>query len=273
MLLALVCAAAQAAAVKAKFVTVKGDVKARASASASWQAVKAGDAVAEGAQVKSGANSEATIGWGNGNVLKVKALSQITVTGFSSAGGSSTSNVTLDSGKVYAKAGKLSKGSSFQVKTPTAVAGVRGTDFECSETSVAVVEGTVTVSAGGVDVDLTQGMMTEIPEVGAAPEPPAAIPAETLQELNETRQEVGEISVQIETETKTESEGAAGETKTEATTEQTSEETSAAVEDTINTTMDNTVNNDLVDQATKSGEFEPGNGGLIGIIDVQVTQP
>jgi len=261
----MVAGAASAAAVKAKLTSVKGDVQTRASASASWQGAKTGDTIAEGAQIKCGPGAEAVVGWGKGNVLKVSALSSVTFTGLSADGSSSNSKMTLESGKVFAKSGKLTKGSAFEVRTPTAVAGVRGTGFEATPSSFSVVEGTVAVSAGGQEIEVGAGMMVEVPEIGEIPEP-APIPAETLTELEQTNQEMTEISVQVESESESVSpSGESGEkSEEEATSESNTTDESTDVD--TEAILDNAQMNDLVDEATQAGEC-PECGSISGTIE------
>lgn len=263
--------ASHAATVSAKLTKVKGDVKTRASATAEWKSVKDGDSVSQGAQIKTGPASEVFVGWGGGNVLKVGPLASITLSDLSSGAGSKN-KVELTQGKVFAKAGKLGKDSSFSIKTPTAVAGVRGTGFECSESTVSVVEGSVTVEAGGVEVQLEEGMMTEIPEAGAPPEQPEAIPAEALSDLKEDLQDSVEVSAELGL--VEESSTQQGEEKKEeaaAEDEDAAEEEGDASEagDAIGDVLDSNTLNELSEDA--ASEFEPGTGGIEGLIIIETT--
>ena len=73
-----------------------------------------------------------------GHVLKVSPQSTVTLSQLEKSAAGETSKISLEKGKVFANAKKLQTGSTFEIKPPTAVAGVRGTGFECSDTSVAV---------------------------------------------------------------------------------------------------------------------------------------
>lgn len=263
--------AAHAAAMNAKLTKIKGDVQYRKNASGTWQKAAEGMLLAGGAQVKCGPASEVYVGWGAGNVVKVSALSQVTIDSLTKeASGASKSKVNLDSGKVFAKAGKMNKGSTFEVKTPSAIAGVRGTGFECSETSVSVVEGSVEVTAGGQTIEVAEGLVTETVE-GEAPGTPEAIPPETAAELQTDLQSSNEVStdIQADYESGALEGGEEGETKTEGEGE-TKDETLAAEEtaatDSIDTALDNQTQLDIVDQA-EGGLFEPGTGGIMGTIE------
>lgn len=255
--------AAHAAA--AKLTKVKGDVKARASAAAEWKAVKDGDSVSQGAQIKTGPASEVFAGWGAGNVLKVGPLSTITLSDLS-VGAGSKNKVDLTQGKVFAKAGKLGKDSSFSIKTPTAVAGVRGTGFECSETTVSVVEGSVSVEAGGVEVQLEVGMMTEIPEAGAPPGEAEAIPAEALSDLKEDLQDSVEVGAELGL--VEESSSQEEEKKEEEADEDEGDSSDAG--DAIGDLLDSNTLNELSEDAS-SDEFAPGTGGIEGFIIIETT--
>lgn len=95
-------------------------------------------------------------------------------------------------GNLWASVAKrITPGSQFQVETPAAVAGVRGTRFEVSvsptgATGVYVEEGVVEVRGlqdgkpRGEPVVLTAGQATYV-EPGQAPTPPAGLPQEAKQ--------------------------------------------------------------------------------------------
>jgi len=69
-------------------------------------------------------------------IVKVSSYTRIKIARVLQKGSQTHIGLNLRTGKVYAKIfNKLRKGSSFSIKTPTAVAGVRGTEFLISEQS------------------------------------------------------------------------------------------------------------------------------------------
>ena len=87
----------------------------------------------------------------------------------------------------------------FTVKTPVATAGVRGTTFdtaispESNEVAVSVVEGSVYVAVGDVEVMVAEGFSSMV-TAGEPPAPPTAIPPAQLQELKDAGNELKEVA-------------------------------------------------------------------------------
>ena len=190
--------AAQAVSMKAKLSKVKGKVQVKSSDTAAWQKASDGMTVTQGAKIKTAAKSEVTVAWGKDHAVKIDAMSAVSLTKMlKGKSGKQDNKVTLEKGKAFAKVGKMEKGSSFTVKTPTAVAGVRGSGFEFSDNSFMVVEGTVTVSAAGMTVDLTPGMMTEIPDFGMPPQAPFDVPPGIMKNLQVTFQFTVTVTVEL----------------------------------------------------------------------------
>ncbi len=115
---------------------------------------KAGDALYVGDIVRTKSESKAEVKFHDGNVLRVAQRSRIDVSEYRSG---AKGVITLTRGKVEAVVEKktaqrmaLPKGEHrFEIRTPSAVAGVRGTDFFVFQnrniTGVAVKEGSVSV--------------------------------------------------------------------------------------------------------------------------------
>ncbi len=81
----------------------------------------------EGDSVVTGAGATAVVRLIDGSRLKLKEASRITLS-FPS-GRSRTTEILLSLGGVFAKVAKRAAGAEFRVRTPTAVAAVRGTRF------------------------------------------------------------------------------------------------------------------------------------------------
>lgn len=83
----------------------------------------------------------------NGSYIKIKELSRVSM--------ESASNIALDNGTALLANSKLSPSDEFIVRTPTAVAGVRGTRWSITSsengTEVVVLEGSVQVNSKPVD--------------------------------------------------------------------------------------------------------------------------
>ena len=90
--------------------------------------VEIGDIILENDIITTGAQSSCDIKIG-GSIIRVKEKSKIKLSELNRKDDIERTTVGLNVGKLLCKAKKLSKSESFLVKTPTAVAGVRGTKF------------------------------------------------------------------------------------------------------------------------------------------------
>ncbi len=98
-----------------------------------WIKAEEGMTLLPGSKVKTGPEGEAVLSWDNGNVLKLKPLTNMTIKTLTKDGDTTKASLTVKSGSVFAKVKELKTAeSSFVVGTPTAVAGVRGTAFNVS---------------------------------------------------------------------------------------------------------------------------------------------
>lgn len=117
-----------------------------------WKPAEPGITLLEQHRLKTGDASAADVQIGD-SVVRVKENSELILAALykSELTGLEKNTLELTVGKVLVKPKKLMKGENFQVKTPTAVAGVRGTQFvveasEARNTRVSVLEGKVKVS-------------------------------------------------------------------------------------------------------------------------------
>ncbi len=117
-----------------------------------WISAEPAMQLVETQRLKTGDNSAADVQIGE-SVVRVKENSELILATLykSEITGLEKNSMELTVGKLLVKPKKLLKGESFQVKTPTAVAGVRGTQFvvesfETRNTRVSVLEGKVKVS-------------------------------------------------------------------------------------------------------------------------------
>lgn len=174
------------------FMVSKGSVKIQSAANKTSDA-KVGSKVYEGDTIVTGADSRAKVVMSDRNVINISPDTQIKIAQYQNDSASGKKNVELDlvKGKVRNNVEQKYEGdNSFQVKTPTAVAGVRGTQFVVSfdpgtrMTSVVTFKGAVSLASitpqgqtVGEPVTVKKGESTTVaPE--AAPEPPKAMPKE-----------------------------------------------------------------------------------------------
>lgn len=143
--------------------SMSGKVQIWLNSDDNWSDAKTGLVLEEGDKIKTGSDSEAVLQWGNGHKLKVYALSIINIDQLSAKGTTEKTGLSIEEGKIFAKANKLkSDNSSFQVATPTAVAGVRGTQFLIDVTegasTIALLEGTLDIVSDSVEMILEENM-------------------------------------------------------------------------------------------------------------------
>lgn len=158
--------------------------------------VRIGDAVAEGAALTVGAQGFVSLRLHDGSLLQLQANSRSKLLRLRDLPTAQRRNtlIELDLGRVDASVAPQSSGSRFQVKTPLATAGVRGTRFGVTvpagagRTSADVVEGRVDVQAvargaeAPVSVEAGQGAVVR---PGAAPVRKPLLPAPDLAGLQE----------------------------------------------------------------------------------------
>lgn len=179
---------------------VKGDIKVTSAKSGKVDAAKVGFKVYAGDAITSGADSRAKIIMSDKNVINVSPDSKVTIAKYENSAAKGTRNVELkvDYGKVRASVEQNYDGdkSKFNIRTPTAVAGVRGTDFiagfnpSTRATVVVTFSGVVAVGTPGPNgtianpVFVRPGQQTSVNE-GAKPEAPKPVPQEQIKNMNQ----------------------------------------------------------------------------------------
>lgn len=109
----------------AEVIHVTGTVMIKTTASPDWVNAESGMKVKEGDTIKTEADSSAELAFGEklANVLNIFSNSQLVISKFEPG------LVKLEQGRVFTLLKKINKGSTFEVRTPTAVAGARGTGW------------------------------------------------------------------------------------------------------------------------------------------------
>lgn len=279
----LTAAAAYGAPVDVKLVGAQGDVSYMKSAGGAWEKAPNGTLLKEGAKVKTGAGASCLLSIG-GHAVKVGALTVTVIDKSDLEGTTSKAQVGIESGKVFAKVGKLSnKNSTFSVRTPTAVAGVRGSEIMVTvgeeQSSFQVTEGSFSVEAEGVAAILDQNFQVDV-EPGAPPAEPEAIPEVELQELkaeiDDIKTEIQESGIVVESAAPQEGEGKESLTKegeakesetkeAEAKEEAKDESAETSAVDVLEDVVDNQIIKDITEQQIET--LEPGTGNVEIVIE------
>ena len=124
------------------------------------RAVLLGEELKQGDRIVTGPDSFVVFSIGDRAVARVQPDSDVVLTSITDL---SKINLMLDRGGVLNKVGKVDKGASYRVTTPTVVASVRGTVFstyyEEGSNTVAVKAGTVNVAVRdkGESIDVKEG--------------------------------------------------------------------------------------------------------------------
>ncbi len=134
-------------------------------------AVQIGDLVMEKDMIRTGADSLCDIKIGE-SLVRVKQKTGIILSGLVKRARVENTAIELNTGKILCKPKKLIKSESFLVKTPTAIAGVRGTQFSVEADSngtsrIKVFEGSVRVARRIMKLDDSVNRILNIaPEIG-----------------------------------------------------------------------------------------------------------
>lgn len=197
--LSMVSVAAWAEPMYGVLMVVKGAVKIQ-NASKQTTDAKVGGKVAEGDTVITAADSRAKIVMSDRNVINVNPDTQIQIAKYENDAASGKKNVEMNllQGKVRNNVEQTYDGekSKFLIKTPTAVAGVRGTQFlagfdaKTKMTSIVTFKGAVTLASIGANgamigtpVIVKKGEMTQsAPD--KTPEAPKAVPKEDMKKMD-----------------------------------------------------------------------------------------
>ncbi len=159
---------------------------------------RVGSKVKEKDTILTGADSRAKLVMVDENVLNISPDSQINLESYKFEPDKNEKNVSINVlyGKVRSTVNQKYEGENkFHVKTPAAVAGVRGTDFLAGfnslkkESQFVTFEGKVEVGQAGPGGSIVNAVMVNpgqatIATVGAIPAPPQAMPKTTLADMN-----------------------------------------------------------------------------------------
>lgn len=183
------------------FTVVKGDVQ--VTTKGITERAKVGKRVFPADVITAGPDSRAKIVMADKNIINISPDTKLALEKYIYDPASGDKQVSLDVvyGKVRATVEQKYDGdkNKFNIKTPVAVAGVRGTDFLTSyspktkETKIITFEGKVAVGTPGPQgqilnpVVVAPGQMTTASQ-GAPPTPPVPVPVEEFKKVNSESQ-------------------------------------------------------------------------------------
>jgi hypothetical protein len=177
MLTAAVSASAALQQGKAVVKSVSGT--AEYSTGGAWAPLKAGAELASGSTIKTGADGEVVLSMaenGEGLIVAPNSVLGLDKLVFERTGADVVAETQLDlkAGRIIGNVNKTSPASRFEIKTPTGVAGIRGTKFDISANGVVKVKnGCVVVvyvsPTGQVSSYEVCGGFKFVPGVGVVP--------------------------------------------------------------------------------------------------------
>ncbi len=185
------------------FMIVKGDVTFQ-NPNSPVEKAKVGLKVFEGATITSMQDSRAKIVMSDRNVLNLSPDSKLTIQKYETAANKKNVSLSLEEGKVRVNVEQKYDGTreKFLLKTPTVVAGVRGTQFlatynsNTKTSSVVTFKGVVAMTsfnAAGQPISTVNVEKGQSSSAGAgqAPETPKALPKEEIKELDKSTASAG----------------------------------------------------------------------------------
>ena len=156
---------------------LSGDVLVQTENSIPWRLAALNDRVFSGDRIRTGRNGSVELAFDDGSFFLLRAETEIDIGTLSRQDSGYLKNFFLGIGRLLArtlKGGSLP--SRTEIRTATAIAGIKGTRFSLSvredQTTQAVVhEGSIGVSAMGKDVEVQAGEGTSV-KMGMPPETP-----------------------------------------------------------------------------------------------------
>ena len=177
---------------RATIESMSGTVEVKKAGTDKWVKVaKTGMVLNEGDQVRTKSGSKVVIKLDDGSVNQLTSLSNLTIQKLDRSLRGNTTGMDVEVGKSYNKVKKLNvERDKFNVGTPTAVAGVRGTYFsaeveQTTDSTFDVFEGEVAVHQRNdptYSVPVRQNQRTEVKRGQGQPSAAAQIPADALRE-------------------------------------------------------------------------------------------
>jgi hypothetical protein len=163
---------------------VKGSVTIKKAGTTDWIPAADRMELREGDELKTEAGASAIVRMDDGTMSKIGPLAKMSMGQLTSIGNNNATLLNVSIGKSWNRVQKLTKDTAFSVKTPTAVAGVRGTFFSAevektTDSTFDVYDGSVQV-AGTADPNATvlvDAHNTTTVAPNAKPTTPSRMPA------------------------------------------------------------------------------------------------
>jgi hypothetical protein len=161
---------------------IRGSVLVLEKDAVTWERAKNGMTLESGSRIKTSSDTDAVITFTRGTTTKLEPGTDLIIDQIQEGQGSQPYAILLkqQSGKTWNQVDKADGKASFKINTLSADIVVHGTLFsaevdETGKTTVQTTEGKVGVSAGGSEVQVPAGKMTEV-KPNEKPSAPAAIP-------------------------------------------------------------------------------------------------
>lgn len=182
-ILILLLAAGILWAESAEILEISGKVEIQAQGK-DWKPARVGDIVAAGSMISTGFKSTAVLKISS-STITVKPITRLTLEQIIANEAGDQTNLFLLAGRVSAEVTPTAgKTTSFEVKSPTATASVRGTGFEFDGVNLVVSHGNVLMSLpNGTSRSVSQGEFTTVGSDGTVSPPTAASSGSGLESL------------------------------------------------------------------------------------------
>jgi ferric-dicitrate binding protein FerR (iron transport regulator) len=188
-------------ALDATVTQVQGDVRITPAGAAKEEPAEAGQTVAAGAKIATGADGEADLLFEDGSAMHVGANARLQLQTARKKDGWREVMVKLWSGRLFSQVAKKTEPAHYRVRTPVAVAAVRGTEFvtDASDqgSQLAVFEGSVETQAlAGPEDDAPVGAAVAVQpdqEISLAAGQPAGMPHPLSEQMRGYRENVARL--------------------------------------------------------------------------------
>jgi len=173
----------------AKIQSFKGNVQVQRAQTDSWINAEQDMRLYEGDVIKTGGRSKAVIELDDGSISQITSLSTMKIDQLAKSLNGKSTNMDIDVGKSWMKVKKMNhKADKFNVSTPTAVAGVRGTYFsteveQTTDSTFDVFEGEISVEQRydpTTKVFVRTNHRSKVKSGASSPTSPSAIPQNEL---------------------------------------------------------------------------------------------
>lgn len=148
---------------------IRGNILMMKKDALTWEKASDGMVLEPGSRIKTAPDAHASLTFTRGTTAKLEPGTDLVVDKIEESQGTQPYTVVLkqQSGKTWNQVDKSGGNTSFQIRTTSADVRVHGTLFSTEvdasgKTTVETTEGMVSVTAGGAEVQVAAGMMTEV---------------------------------------------------------------------------------------------------------------